>query len=112
MTRDVSPSFARTVRALDADGMSPALLAVLLVAVLGGVWTTWLVVARVPVYQVSEVARLEVERVHPIASPVVGRVLATTLTLGREVKAGDVLLEIEADRERLETAEERARLST
>jgi multidrug resistance efflux pump len=112
MTRDVSPSFARTVRALDADGMSPALLAVLLVAVLGGVWSTWLVVARVPVYQLSETARLEVERVHPIASPVVGRVLATTLTLGREVKAGDVLLEIEADRERLETAEERARLST
>ena len=112
MTRDVSPSFARTVRALDADGMSPALLAVLLVAVLGGVWSTWLVVARVPVYQISETARLEVERVHPIASPVVGRVLATTLTLGREVKAGDLLLEIEADRERLETAEERARLST
>jgi len=112
MTRDVSPSFARTVRALDADGMSPTLLAVLLVAVLGGVWSTWLVVARVPVYQLSEAARLEVERVHPIASPVVGRVLATTLTLGREVKAGDVLLEIEADREKLETAEERARLST
>jgi multidrug resistance efflux pump len=112
MTREVAPSFSRTLRALDADGMSPALLAVLLVAVLGGVWSTWLVVARVPVYQVSEAARLEVERVHPIASPVTGRVVATALALGREVKAGDVLLEIEAEREQLETAEERTRLST
>src|SRR5918993_1135550 len=98
MTREVSPSFARTLRALDADGMSPALLAVLLVAVLGGVWSTWLVLARVPVYQVSEAARLEVERVHPITPPVTGRVVATALALGREVKAGDVLLEIEAVR--------------
>jgi multidrug resistance efflux pump len=112
MTRDVAPSFARTLRALDADGMSPSLLAILLVAVLGGVWSTWLVLARVPVYQVSDAARLEVERVHSIAAPVSGRVVATSLTLGREVKAGDVLLEIEAERERLETVEERARLST
>jgi ATP-binding cassette subfamily B protein len=36
MNREVAPSFARTLRALDADGMSPALLAVLLIAVLAG----------------------------------------------------------------------------
>jgi membrane fusion protein (multidrug efflux system) len=112
MNREVAPSFARTLRALDADGMSPALLAVLLIAVLGGVWSTWLVVARVPVYQISQTARLEVERVHPIASPVSGRIVTTSLLLGREVKTGDVLIEIEAEREQLETAEERTRLST
>jgi membrane fusion protein (multidrug efflux system) len=100
------------LRALDADGMSPALLGVLLIAVLGGVWSTWLVLARVPVYQISQAARLEVERVHPIASPVTGRLVSTALVLGRDVKVGDVLLEIEAEREKLETAEERARLST
>jgi multidrug resistance efflux pump len=112
MTPEVTPSFARTLRALDADGISPALLGVLLIAVLGGVWTTWLVLARVPVYQISQAARLEVERVHPIASPVTGRLISTSLVLGREVKVGDILLEIEAEREKLETAEERARLST
>jgi multidrug resistance efflux pump len=112
MRLEVAPSFARTLRALDADGMSPALLAVLLIAVLGGVWSTWLVLARVPVYQVSQSARLEVERVHSISSPVTGRLVSTSLVLGREVKVGDVLLEIEAEREQLETAEERARLST
>jgi membrane fusion protein (multidrug efflux system) len=102
--------FSRTIRALDADGMSPALLGVILVAGLAGVWTSWLIVARVPVYQLSETARLEVERIHPIASPVVGRVVSTSLVLGREVRQGDVLLEVEAERERLETVEERTRL--
>jgi multidrug resistance efflux pump len=100
------------MRALDADGLSPALLGVVLVAGLAGVWSAWLVAARVPVYQLSEAARLEVERIHPVASPVGGRVVSTALVLGREVKQGDVLLEIEAERERLETAEERTRLTS
>jgi hypothetical protein len=63
-------SFSRTMRALDADGMSPALLGVILVAGLAGVWTTWLVAARVPVYQLSAEARLEVDPTRPVASPV------------------------------------------
>ena len=100
------------MRALDADGMSPALLGVILVAGLAGVWTSWLIAARVPVYQLSEAARLEVERIHPVASPVVGRVVSTSLVLGREVQKGDVLLEVEAEREKLETAEERTRLAS
>jgi membrane fusion protein (multidrug efflux system) len=99
------------MRALDADGMSPTALAVILVAGLGGVWTGWLVTARVPVYQASEAARLEVERVHPIDASVVGRVVATSLVLGREVKEGDVLLEVEAEREKLETSQEKARVT-
>jgi multidrug resistance efflux pump len=100
------------MRALDADGLSPAFLGVVLVAGLMGVWSAWLVAARVPVYQLSEAARLEVERIHPVASPVVGRVVSTALVLGRDVQKGEVLLEIEADRERLETAEERTRLAS
>ncbi len=100
------------MRALDADGMSPALLGVILVAGLAGVWTSWLIAARVPVYQLSEAARLEVERIHPVASPVVGRVVSTSLVLGRDVQKGDVLLEVEAERENLETAEERTRLAS
>src|SRR5262249_22179387 len=42
---------------------------------------------------------------------VVGRVVATSLVLGREVKEGDVLLEVEAEREKLETSQERARVT-
>jgi multidrug resistance efflux pump len=111
MTRETT-SFARTMRALDADGMGPTLLTIVLVAGLAGVWTSWLLTARVPVYQLSERARLEMERVHPVAATVSGRVVATSLSLGREVKKGDVLLEVEADREWLATAEERTRLQS
>lgn len=105
-------SFARTMRAIDADGLSPALLAVILVAGLGGVWTCWLVMARVPVYQLSESARLEVERVHPVAATTVGRVTSSALVLGTRVNVGDVLLEVEADREWLATVGERTKLKT
>ena len=63
-------SFSRTMRALDADGMSPALLGVILVAGLAGVWTAWLVAARVPVYQLSAAARLEVDQVQAANAPV------------------------------------------
>lgn len=100
------------MRALDADGMSPSLLGLLLVAGLAGVWSSWLVAARVPSYHLSVAARLEVERIHPIASPVTGRVVSTAVSLGRDVQQGDVLLEVEAERERLETAAERTRLAS
>ena len=96
MKTDLS-SFSRTLRTLDADGMRPALLSVGLVAVLLLVWGTWLVLARVPVYEVSQVARLEVERVHPVAATAGGRVISTSLALGRDVRAGDVLLEVAGD---------------
>jgi multidrug resistance efflux pump len=112
MIKSELTSFSRTMRALDADGMSPMLLAVILVAGLIGVWSTWLVIARVPVYELSQAARLEIEHVHPVASTASGRVVATSLVLGREVKQGDVLLEVEAGREQLETADEQRRLST
>ncbi len=105
-------SFPRTMRAIDADGMSPALLAIILVAGLGGVWVSWLVMARVPVYQLSQTARLEVERVHPVAATTVGRVTRSALVLGQQVKEGDVLLEVDADREWLATAGERTRLES
>jgi multidrug resistance efflux pump len=104
-------SFSRTMRALDAEGISPTLLAIVLVAGLAGVWSGWLITARVPVYQSSAAARLEVERVHPVAATVAGRVVSTALVLGREVKEGDVLLEVEAERERLETSEEKSRVT-
>jgi len=107
--RDVT-SFPRTMRAIDADGMSPALLAIILVAGLGGVWVSWLVMARVPVYQLSQTARLEVERVHPVAATAVGRVTRSALVLGQQVKEGDILLEVEADLQSLATVGERTRL--
>jgi membrane fusion protein (multidrug efflux system) len=53
-----------------------------------------------------------VEHVHAVGATLGGRVAASYLALGRRVRRGDVLLDIEADRETLETNEERTRLTS
>jgi membrane fusion protein (multidrug efflux system) len=73
----------------------------------------WSLFARVTVYAVTDRARLEVDRaVHPVEAPVDGRVVATHLTLGREVQSGETLVELEAEAQRLQREEERTRLAT
>ena len=49
--------------------------------------------------------------VHPVATPVAGRVVATRLLVGQEVQAGEVLVELDADAQRLQGEEERVRLA-
>ena len=66
-------------------------------------WLTWFLAARVALYEVSQTARVEAETAsHEVDAPVAGRVVKSALALGRLVKAGDLLLELEADRYRLE----------
>jgi multidrug resistance efflux pump len=68
--------------------------------------------ARVAVYEVSQTARLEVDQaVHPIATPVAGRVVATHMVVGRAVQAGEVLAELDAEAPRLQYDEARVRLT-
>ena len=75
-------------------------------------WTAWMVLARVAVVEATPSARLEVEQAsHPIQTPVAGRVSRIDLHLGREVRAGDVLFELDADAQRLDLAQARARLA-
>jgi multidrug resistance efflux pump len=63
----------------------------------------WFVTAVVSVYEVSKTARVEAETAsHEIDAPVAGRVVRSTLVLGRAVQAGEVLVELEGDRYRLE----------
>jgi multidrug resistance efflux pump len=97
---------------LTADGFRRSLLGMLLAAVLLSAWTAWFFLAHVTVYEVSAVARLEVsEAAHPVEAQVAGRVRATHLVLGQEVQGGDVLVELDADTQRLQLEEERTRLA-
>lgn len=71
----------------------------------------WFFLARVTRYEVTDIARLEVNtEAHRIQSPFVGRVQTSNLALGREVNAGDVLVELDANAERLQITEARAHL--
>ena len=104
--------FSRTIRSLNAESSRLSTTALIVSAALLGVWLLWFVMARVAIYETSETARLEVESAaYPIEAAVAGRVVKTTLTIGREVQAGEVLVELESDAQRLQLIEEEARVA-
>jgi len=99
--------FPRTWRALLRRRGRPVLW--LLPVGLLGIWAIWFLQARVTVYERSVQARLEVHReVYAVEAPVEGRVVGTRVELHRSVRAGDVLVELERDREARQVAEAEA----
>src|SRR5215216_2685852 len=106
-------SFSSSMRSLANDKFSPSFLVVVVAVTILGVWIAWLVMARVSVYEISDSARIEVDTsLYPIAVPVSGRVMTTYLAVGREVQAGDLLIEFEAEDERLRLDEARTQVAT
>jgi len=103
-------AFTRTLRALRADGFAWSIGGIVLAIVLLAVWAAWLGFAKVAQYETSDSARLEVDRAtYVLQADSAGRVVVSNLTLGREVRVGDVLVELDANPERLEIAEQMAR---
>lgn len=104
--------FAQSMRALTADRGRWSLTGLFMVCTLLGGWGAWFVCARVTVYEVTQTARLEVDQaVHPIATSVAGRVVATHLVVGRAVQAREVLAELDAEAPRLQYEEARVLLT-
>src|ERR1700731_2967409 len=72
----------------------------------------WFFLGRVSVYAVTNKAELEVDRAaHPVESVVSGRVVATHLVLDQEVKAGDVLVELDSGAQHFQLTEEKTQLA-
>ncbi|HEU4386654.1 MAG TPA: HlyD family efflux transporter periplasmic adaptor subunit [Blastocatellia bacterium] len=108
----MSATFSDTMRSLSLDRFRPSIVALLLVMVVLLAWLVWFARARVSVYEVSTMARLEAgAAVHPVVSSGEGRVVLTRLVVGNEVRAGDVLVEIESEAERLRLADAKTRLA-
>ncbi|MCC6525472.1 MAG: HlyD family efflux transporter periplasmic adaptor subunit [Polyangiaceae bacterium] len=106
-------AFPRTLRSLAAAEARPrrALLVGALLVV--AAWLAWFFLATITVVESSTAARLEVDAApHAVQSPVAGRVLKVSLELDREVEAGEVLVELDAELERLKLEEERQRLTS
>jgi multidrug resistance efflux pump len=102
----MSIHFSRSLRRLEADGSRRSLLGLILTIAVLGLWTTWFVTARVAVYATTRSARLEVDREnHPVDAPVGGRVVVAPLAAGRNVTAGEILLELDAAPERFAKTE-------
>ncbi|MEK6408502.1 MAG: HlyD family efflux transporter periplasmic adaptor subunit [Acidobacteriota bacterium] len=78
-----------------------------------GLWTAWLAFARIALYEVADTARLEVNQAaHPLEASVGGRIVAANLIVGREAQVGDVLIELDAEAERLQLEEQRTLLTS
>ena len=107
----MSIHFSRSLRRLEADGSRRTVIFLVVIISLIALWTTWFVMARVAVYATTGAARLEVDQEnHPVDAPVGGRVIVVRLAAGQKVKAGDVLLELDANPERLARSEAIAKL--
>lgn len=104
--------FSRTTRSLANDTSRNAIVAWLLAGLLLAGWLAWFALGKVTVYEISRQARLEVQQApHALASPLAGRVVSTTLVIGQTVRAGDVLVELDASSDKLRLKEEQSRLA-
>lgn len=109
----MSTAFSRAMRTLESDGFGRSLAGLLVTIIVLGLWAAWFFLGRVDGYEVTDTARLEVERASTaMQAPVDGRVAASHMALGKEIKAGDVLVELDAHAERLQLQEEQARFSS
>src|SRR5580693_4805889 len=69
-----------------------------------------MVYARVQLDEISGDARIEIDGpAYVVQAPVTGRVSRVNQSLGRDVRAGDVLIEMDSSREQLQVKEEQSR---
>ena len=105
--------FPRVDEALHADRALRSNLALTVALLLLSAWIVWAFSAHLTRYEISENARLEVDAaLYPVQSGASGILSTSHLTLGREVKAGDILAELDSRGEQLSLAEQRTRLAS
>src|SRR6187200_2279752 len=104
--------FSRSLRTFDSDSPRRPTFLFLFIAALLALWTGWFVAGRVAVFASTSNGRFEVEREnHPVDATVGGRVVAFHAVVGRVVKAGDILIQLDATPEQLARTEEQARVA-
>lgn len=107
----MSSPFHRTLRALGADDARSAWVAWGVAGALGLAWLGWFVWGQVTVYEVSQAARLEsLAAAHPVAAHQGGALVRSHLALGKPVRAGELLLELDDRSAALRLREEAERL--
>ena len=107
----MATAFARTLRSVSDDRARRSTFALVVGLGLLAAWSTWFCCSTLPVYVTSTQARVEVDRAaYPIQAPLAGRIALVTMQLGMDVHAGDALVELDTEPQRLEVAQGRARI--
>jgi multidrug resistance efflux pump len=102
--------FYRSMRSLQTDGPIRPVTGLIIAFIILSAWGTWAVRARIARYEVTDSARLEIDQAgYPVQARVAGRIVASRLVLGQAVQAGDILVELESEAERLRLQEETTR---
>lgn len=102
--------YGKTLRALSRR-RGAARLAWGVALVIGAAWAWWAVAGEVPLYETSTAARLEsATPAFALEASRDGRVIRSTLELGRRVEAGEVLVVLDPAEVEVELAEVRAQL--
>jgi multidrug resistance efflux pump len=106
----MSTAFSRTLRHLEPRPARRVVVAAMTAVIATTAWGVWAAETSVTVYEVSDRARLEVDRApHPVDSPLSGTVVESHMQLDRDVAAGDVLVRLDADAEQLSVREQQDR---
>ncbi len=104
--------FPQTGRSLARESPALARLTAAAGALLLAGWGAWFSFARVPVYETSQQARLEVLRAtQPVDSPVEGRVDEVHVTLDGNVTEGDPLVVLDSSAQRLALDQARVKIA-
>ena len=103
-------AFSLTFSRLLADRGRPGGWILLAALALLAAWCWWAARSPVTLYEISSAARVELDAAtYPVQSPVLGRVVETRLGVGRTVRQGDVLVEIDTMADLLQLRQEEAR---
>lgn len=106
-------AFIRSLKSLEGDGAGYSTAGLAASALLMAAWGCWSSFTEVKLHAVTPKARLEVDNaITPLQTPAAGRVVVTRLAVGKKVKAGDVLVEIDTRGERLRVGEAESKISS
>ena len=89
-------AFARTYSRLLADRGRHQIWVLASAVLMMSAWCWWASWAQITLYEVSQKARVELDSAtYPVESPLLGRVVQTSLRVGRVVHRGEVLVQID-----------------
>ena len=89
-------AFARTYSRLLADRSHHQIWTLTCAILMMSAWFWWASSAQITLYEVSPKARGELDSAtYPVESPLLGRVVQTSLRVGQVVHRGEVLVEID-----------------